>query len=74
MKTLECILITILFVLTLKITVDYTTYQCIKYFDYKIELIQNSQYLQGRYLDYLAKKLNRVELNKVDSIKSLKAN
>lgn len=39
MKNLEYILIAILFILAVNIAVEYNTYQCLKYFDSKIELM-----------------------------------
>lgn len=60
MKNLEYILIAILFILTVNIAVEYNTYQCLKYFDSKIELMQQSQYQKNPYLDSLTKELNKV--------------
>ena len=60
MKNLEYILIAILFILAVNITVEYTTYQCLKYFDSKIELMQQSQYQKNPYLDKLSVKLDSI--------------
>lgn len=63
MKTLEYILIGILFILAVNIAVEYTTYKQIKYTNNKIELMQQSQYQKNPYLDSLT-----IELNKSDKI------
>lgn len=63
MKNLEYILIGILFILVVNIAVSYNNYQWVKYFDSKIELMQQSQYQKNPYLDGLTK-----EMNKVDSV------
>lgn len=63
MKTLEYILIGILFILAVNIAVEYTTYKQMKYTDNKIELMQQSQYQNNAYLDSLT-----IELNKSDKI------
>ena len=60
MKTLEYILIGILFILAVNIAVEYTTYKWIKYFDSKIELMQQSQYQKNPYLDSLKVKLDSI--------------
>lgn len=61
MKTLEYILIGILFIFAVNIAVEYTTYKQIKYTDNKIELMQQSQYQKNPYLDSLTKKMNKVD-------------
>ena len=63
MKNLEYILIGILFILAVNITVEYTTYKWIKYFDSKIELMQQSQYQKNPYLDSLTIELNKSDKN-----------
>lgn len=63
MKTLEYILIGILFILAVKITVVYTSYKWIEYFDSKIELMQQSQYQKNPYLDSLTIELNKSDKN-----------
>lgn len=60
MKTLEYILIGILFILAVNIAVEYTTYKQIKYTNNKIELMQQSQYQKNPYLDKLSVKLDSV--------------
>ena len=60
MKTLEYILIGILFILAVNITVVYTSYKWIEYFDSKIELMQQSQYQKNPYLDSLKVKLDSI--------------
>lgn len=60
MKTLEYILIGILFILAVNIAVEYTNYQWVKYFDSKIELMQQSQYQKNPYLDSLKVKLDSI--------------
>ena len=60
MKTLEYILIGILFILAVNIAVEYTTYKQMKYTDNKIELMQQSQYQKNPYLDKLSVKLDSV--------------
>lgn len=59
MKTLEYILIGILFILAVNIAVSYNNYQWIKYTDSRIEL--QSQYQKNPYLDSLTKKMNKVD-------------
>lgn len=63
MKTLEYILIGILFILAVNIAVEYTTYKWIKYIDNKIELMQQSQYQKNPYLDSLTIELNKSDKN-----------
>ena len=63
MKTLEYILIGILFILAVKITVVYTSCKWIEYFDSKIELMQQSQYQKNPYLDSLTIELNKSDKN-----------
>ena len=60
MKILEYILIGILFILAVNITVVYTSYKWIEYFDSKIELMQQSQYQKNPYLDSLKVKLDSI--------------
>ena len=60
MKTLEYILIGILFILAVKITVVYTSYKWIEYYESKIELMQQSQYQKNPYLDSLKVKLDSI--------------
>lgn len=60
MKNLEYILIGILFILAVNIAVEYTSYKWIKYFDSKIELMQQSQYQKNPYLDGLSVKLDSI--------------
>lgn len=61
MKTLEYILIGILFILAVNIAVSYNNYQWVKYTGSKIELMQQSQYQKNPYLDSLTKKMNKVD-------------
>ena len=63
MKNLEYILIGILFILAVNIAVEYTNYQWVKYFDSKIELMQQSQYQKNPYLDSLTIELNKSDKN-----------
>lgn len=63
MKTLEYILIGILFILAVNIAVEYTTYKQIKYIDNKTELMQQSQYQKNPYLDSLTIYLNKSNKN-----------
>ena len=63
MKNLEYILIGILFILAVKIAVEYTNYLWVKYFYSKIELMQQSQYQKNPYLDSLTIYLNKSDKN-----------
>ena len=60
MKNLEYILIGILFILAVNISVVYTSYKWIEYFDSRIELMQQSQYQKNPYLDGLKVKLDSI--------------
>lgn len=63
MKNLEYILIWILFILAVNIAVEYTNYLWVKFYESKIELMQQSQYQKNPYLDSLTIYLNKSDKN-----------